>query len=317
MMGFSAKIAKTVFKFAVAAGLVAALVFAVDWRSSWEVARSIDTPVFAGYIAILVLGIAISARKWKVLTDFLGFSFSFRRHFFWYLAGTFVNNFLPSIVGGDTYRAIALGKMNESRASAAASVLLDRYTGLVSMAGLAVVFGAIQFTEVLANPLWLLLFLGALAGVVAQHFFLPGRKWSLFGLVFRLFPKKGERMRAAMERFRDRGIVRMSFLWGALFSFVGVGIANYILFRALGSPIGLFEFLSVIFFINIIAALPVSINNIGVKEWAYYVFFGFLGIAPEVSVTAAIVSRLSQSGLSVFGIPTFFAKNRDSGTIDT
>jgi hypothetical protein len=47
-----------------------------------------------------------------------------------------------------------------------------------------------------------------------------------------------------------------------------------------------------------------------VKEWAYFIFFGYLGILPEVSVTAAIVSRFAQTGLSLIGIPAYFQEKR-------
>jgi uncharacterized protein (TIRG00374 family) len=308
----------TFLKIIVAAILLAVLIVVVDWRTSWEVARSADPFWFIVYIAIVVIGIAISASKWKYLTDFLGFSFSFGKHFRWYIAGTFVNNFLPSVIGGDTYRALALGKRGGSRALSATSVLFDRYTGLVSMAMLAVLFSLFVLPKILINPIWMVFFVGAIFGVLLQIFILPGWRGSILTNLLRVFPKKAMRMKEAIERFRvGSGAMTISFLWGALFSFIGVGVANYVLFRALGVSIGFFEFLSVIFFINIIAAIPVSINNIGVKEWAYYVFFGFLGVAPEVSVTAAILSRFAQMGISLFGIPTFFAQKNEREIISS
>jgi len=301
---------KTITKIGVTVLLVSVLVMNVDWAKSWDIAQSADISLLILYGFLVLLGIIISAYKWKILSDFMQFDFSLGKHFRWYLAGTFVNNFLPSIVGGDTYRALSLGKIEGSRAKAIASVLFDRYSGLIAMAMIAVFFSGLNIMQVIEHPLWLFLFFGATLGVFSQLLMLPGKKWSFFKLFFRFFPKKGERLSHALEDFRSVPLIIQSFSWGAIFAFLGVGIANYILFRALGTPLGLLDFLSVIFFINIISALPVSINNIGVKEWAYYVFFGFLGVAPEISVTAAIMSRLIQMMISFFGVGIFFKKNK-------
>jgi len=307
------KTLKLLIKVAITVALVGLLVVIVDWQRSWEVARSIHIGALGVFATVIVSGILISTYKWKLLAREAGFDFPYFRYVRWYIAGTFVNNFLPSIVGGDTYRALSLGKIDNSRSSAAASVLFDRYTGLVGMAVLACVFALMNIVAVFREPFWLALFIGAIAGVIAQGVALPGRRWSISRLLNIVAPKKGMRLGVALERYGSWPILLRSFGWGMVFAFLGVGIANYILFWALGVEMGLVEFLSVIFFINIISALPLSINNIGLKEWAYFVFFGFLGVAPEVSVTAAIISRLVQMVISLLGITTFFAKKHVVG----
>ncbi len=299
------KYIKTLFKSFVSIGLILVLFHMIDWNESWELIRSVNFGFLALYTCLLIAGIGISSYKWKQLADFLGFTFSFGRYFQWYLAGTFVNNFFPSIVGGDTYRAFSLGKKNDNRGDAIASVLFDRYTGLVSMAILAVLFSLFVLPNVFEHFFWTIVLMGAFVGVVAQVFFLPGKKWSFFALLFAFFPKKAKNIAISMEKFHERTLTIKTFLLGSLFSLIGIGLANFILFRAFGVSFELIDFLSVIFFINIIAAIPLSINNIGVKEWAYFIFFGYLGIAPEISVTVALVSRFIQMIVSLFGVPLF------------
>lgn len=299
------KYIKTLFKTLVSLFLVYVLFRMIDWNESWELVRSVDFGFLFLYTFLLIVGIGISSYKWKQLADFLGFTFSFGRYFQWYLAGTFVNNFFPSIIGGDTYRAFSLGKKNDNRGDAIASVLFDRYTGLVSMAILAVLFSLFVLPNVFEHFFWMIVLGGAFVGVMAQVFFLPGKKWSFFALLFKFFPKKAKNIAVSMEKFHNRALTIKTFLLGSLFSLVGIGLANFILFRAFGVSFELVDFLSVIFFINIISAIPLSINNIGVKEWAYFIFFGYLGIAPEISVTVALVSRFIQMIVSLFGVPLF------------
>jgi uncharacterized membrane protein YbhN (UPF0104 family) len=62
--------------------------------------------------------------------------------------------------------------------------------------------------------------------------------------------------------------------------------------------------------ISILAAVPVSINNIGVKEWAYINFFGYFGVSPAQAVTVAIINRFLQMIISFAAIPSFLKERR-------
>lgn len=94
-------------------------------------------------------------------------------------------------------------------------------------------------------------------------------------------------------------------LWSVLFIFVGVALSNFALFHALGSDIGFIPFLSVIFLVTIISAVPLSINNIGIKEWAYITFFGLVGVSIETAVTVALLSRFLQMLISFIALPQY------------
>jgi hypothetical protein len=60
--------------------------------------------------------------------------------------------------------------------------------------------------------------------------------------------------------------------------------------------------------INIIASIPISINNIGIKEWAYHTFFVFISVDPSVAVTVALSSRFIQMLISFFALPEFLRR---------
>ena len=49
-----------------------------------------------------------------------------------YFAGQFANNFLPTSVGGDAMRVVALGRRTGSYAQASASVFMERLTGFLA-----------------------------------------------------------------------------------------------------------------------------------------------------------------------------------------
>ena len=58
-------------------------------------------------------------------------------------------------------------------------------------------------------------------------------------------------------------------------------------------------------------SLPISISNIGVKEWAYGVLFVLLGVSFEVAVTVAILSRILQTGISLCALPIYLKETSD------
>jgi hypothetical protein len=107
----------------------------------------------------------------------------------------------------------------------------------------------------------------------------------------------------------DSGILIRTIFWAIIFDFIGVALANYVLFLSLGITINVFDYITVIFLISIVSSLPISINNIGVKEWAYVTFFGIFGVDLSLAVTAALLSRFLQMILSFFALP-FYLRNK-------
>jgi hypothetical protein len=97
-------------------------------------------------------------------------------------------------------------------------------------------------------------------------------------------------------------------LWSAFFIFVGLVLSNFTLFHALGSTVGIIPFASVMFLVAIVASIPLSINNIGIKEWAYITFFTLVGVSVETAVTVAILSRFIQMILSFIALPQYLKR---------
>jgi hypothetical protein len=73
------------------------------------------------------------------------------------------------------------------------------------------------------------------------------------------------------------------------------------------------DYMSVIFLISIVSSIPISINNLGVKEWAYIFFFGLFGVELTLAVTVVILSRVVQMLMSFLAVPLYwqFRKNLD------
>lgn len=75
--------------------------------------------------------VAISGLKWGILLRAAGVPVATPRLFQYQWIAEFFNNFLPAQVGGDVMRGYALASDTHRAADAAASVLIDRFIGLM------------------------------------------------------------------------------------------------------------------------------------------------------------------------------------------
>lgn len=299
-------------KLSIGFGLLLWLIEKVNWNIVLEKLRDISPIFIVVYIALQLTGNLISAKKWQVIAEHKHqkLMFTLRDGFFVYLTGAFINNFLPSTLGGDAYRGVWLAQKTDAKAASLSTVVFDRFIGLWTIAILAVFcslplwhyfFTDTAFRITLSSLI--LFLLGDL--FITYAYFQP---W--FHRMLQWLPFQIRRLIQEVIGFTEKGIWAVGSLYALLFAFVGIALSNWTLFHALGSPIRFPVFLSVIFLVTIISSVPLSINNIGIKEWAYVTFFALVGVSIEVAVTAALLSRFIQMLISFIALP-YYIRNKE------
>lgn len=298
---------KFALKLLVSTGFVAWIVYAVKWKEVWHYLTEIKIWGIFAYLIVLLIGFCISSYKWKILAEFKNIKLPFKEFLKLYITGTFINNFMPSFVAGDAYKAYTLGKKDKRYIPAASTILVDRVTGYAGATILAVIFGLLNFKVLWENKILLFIDLGLLVFLASDFIIIWLKKVSLFRrIAIRILPQKIVELIKELGTYNSgSGIIKKAVLYAMLFSLVGLALLNYILFLSMGIKIDPLDYLTVIFITAIISALPISINNIGVKEWSYITFFGFFGISASAVVTVAIVSRLLQMFVSFFALPLY------------
>lgn len=304
---------KFLLKILVSAGFIAWIFFKVNWEEVFAFLVEIKMWQIALFVLAYLLGILISAYKWKILASHKKFNLRLRDCFKYYLTGTFINNFMPSFIGGDTFRAWQIGKDKQNFPEAASTVMMDRVTGFIGATVLVIIFSALNWQVVLENKI---LMLANFLVLLSFFFDIAVAKLKkinyLKNKVKDFLPEKIIRFFRELWGYNNNSNVLLkSIFWGAIFNLIGVALANYILFASLGIKIGLLDYLTVIFLISIVSSIPVSLNNIGIKEWAYMTFFGIFGVSLSAAISVAIISRFIQMLVSFFALPAYLQSRKD------
>jgi len=294
-------------KFTVGVVLLVLLGWLVDWRRTADILLHSDRWFVALAVAVSVLAIVVSTLKWARLIRIACGPVDFRSLFRAYWIGTFFNNYLPSSVGGDVARVFVLAPVAPT-APTAASVLVERLTGVVALAMLSAAClllespGPVHVTV----ALWLLV-TGILGGSLL--IWAGGRRLlttctrmaarSAHSVV-RFFARITQVADAVAGYRRTPGELTVAFLWSLVF-YGTLALFQFTLLRAVGSTIGLAEVMLVAPLIPLISLLPVTANGLGVAEGAFVLFYAQMGVAPDQAFAAALLRRLLTVATAVPG----------------
>jgi glycosyltransferase 2 family protein len=284
-----------IFRIAVAIALTAYILWKADPGTVLRVTAGADWRWIAGAIALLLVDRTLMAYRWMVLLRALTpasrppFSAVLRIFF----VSTFVGTFLPS-VGGDLYRAYSLSRLKVSGVESAASVLMARVLGVMSivMVGLAALLLAPAFAR---NP-WMLLTLtlaslGCLVAAVAV--FSERAASSGQALAGRLSNERARRIAGGMID----SIRRYSHHHGDLVHVLGLSVGvqmvrvvqAWCLGRALGIEAGLVMYFIFIPIVLLIMLLPITVSGLGTSQGAFGWLFGTIGVPAAAAVALSIL----------------------------
>jgi uncharacterized membrane protein YbhN (UPF0104 family) len=126
----------------------------------------------------------------------------------------------------------------------------------------------------------------------------------------RFVPQKIMQLIKEIYSYRKLSILSKSLALGVFFNFLGVGIAIWMLFLDLHVYISFIDYMIAISIISIVSSIPVSIGNIGIKEWSFITFFGIFGVNGEAAISIAIFGRFLQMIVSFFAIPYYLKEKK-------
>lgn len=246
----------------------------------------------AGFTASLLASL-LSALRWHALAAWLGIHAPRRVMILAYWRGVMANTVLPgATLGGDALRALHLQSLGHHIAHAAASVLLDRLSGLwvlvalsLSMTATAQILGLLPLTVLNAPPVFA-------AGLALLVIATPLLLWSLSTAITRWLPVRAIALLNALHA-RPRPLRQYSsqLAWSGsvqLFSIAAFACGGH----AVGLDLPWWQFVIAAGPIFVFAATPVSIGGWGTREAASALVLGAFGAAHETAVACAILYGL-------------------------
>lgn len=261
----------------------------------------------AGWYAVFVL---VSSWRWQILLAARGMRFST-----WYLARVFTISLffcklLPTSIGGDVFR-IAYTAGDGRTADAFSATLLDRLIGFSSLMFLAVVVALGLFASsaqsralelalgnlTLRGPAIIGLLVAGLAALVLLTlvFFSDTAHRAVnrvFGRVRIL--KLGERLDKAFDAVKAYRTAR----WALALSFAtGIAVQATLALSwhataaAIGGTVPVAYYLVFIPLLNVVVNIP-TIGGLGVREWAYVLFFTPAWLTGHLTAELALAAAL-------------------------
>lgn len=272
--------------------------------------RSSSTFVWLGVAGILTLaGMVLATIRWKQVLTALELPSPMGRLFSLTMAGQFVSNVLPTTIGGDVLRVSRLSKDTGRSPDTFASVVLERVTGwlvlpVITLFGLAINPGLRQLgtATIVATGLavaTLALLAGTLFAVSSDRFgsrFAVRDGWRRFAGAIHL----------GLARMRAHPRSAVSVLLAGFAYQIVLVLSAVAAARALGlQPAGLTALLAFFPAVLIVQVLPIGISGLGIREGAFVLFLGPLGVATEEAIALGLLLYLLNLTVSLLGAPAF------------
>jgi hypothetical protein len=308
-------------KIGVSASLLFVLFSRLDAAYLWRLMRGASLGWIAVALALYLAMVVVSTWRWRLLLDAQGVVLRFGGLLNSFLVAVFVNNFLPSNIGGDVVRVRDTARAAGSKTLATAVVLADRGFGVLGLAFVAAIGSTLTARRSAAiGPVGPAVLWGALAAALIGCVLvlaLPERLASLLRPL-RVFHAEWVDQRialitAALVRFRKApgslvvgflGAIVVQALLVAFYAAVAAAIHVVV-------PIGHLAILVPVSFL--VQMMPVSVNGLGVREATFGVYFQGIGLTLESAVALSFIGAAIVMLFSVSGAGAYLARRRTIG----
>ena len=289
----------TIVKVVVSSILLILLITQVKWQAFFAVLTSISLIYLLYPLIAYYVNVGLSVIKWRALLENMAIIDKFGKLFAIYLTGAFYNNFLPSTIGGDGYRFLEMRSNHPGKSEQVfSSILLERGFGYLVLIIVNLVF-AVYFRDLVYTQPWLFIIEIALAGGLALGTLLwlfRDRFANALGQV-RFLNKIFQFLRYL--DIHNPKVVAISFGTSLLFVLIsGVWLAVY--YWSVGANVNWLYAIYVSTVVNIVGAVPITLNGLGVVELLQVQLMGLVGVPVE---TVLVVSLMSRVLLAVFSLP--------------
>lgn len=297
-------------KLAVSGGLLVFFLSRMDLTRFWGALVNADYRYIVLGLFVYLAAQCVSVVRWLVLARPLGISTSFTQLGFYYLIGMFFNLFAPGTVGGDFSRVYYLARHDQAKMQsgsamlhATLSVLMDRAVGMVVLVWLGSL-GLLLFPGYKVPSTISMLTFGIAIGFIVAGLLIP--VWR------RVLPDDGHswvvKLRLVLRCYRLRVDAVGNALLLSLIAHVIQAWMHVVIGWALHLSIP-FSFSIILYpLVGTFAAIPITLNGLGLREGGYIYLLPLVGINGEHAIAFGLLLFVIVALDSLLGGFVFLAR---------
>jgi len=277
-------------KILVSVGLLILLSTQIDLAQTLERLARLKWGPFLGALALYWAGVLVRAYRWGSLLWGLNVKVSWWRLVGLYFVGSFFSLVLPTGLGGDVVRMYEVSRDSQQTGAAISSVLVDRFLGLFVLFAMALLAltGGYEMVGVQIRVLIAVVFIGCLvlAALLLQRTWIEqwGGRLGVGRLLGRI--KVLQKLYESLHLYGSKALLRATAA-SVVFNLLLI-LVNYLLALAVGIDVPLAYYFLFIPIISALLMLP-SIGGLGVRETAYVILFGQVGVDQDHALALALV----------------------------
>ena len=273
-------------------GLVAALAYHIGSGEIVGYLRAVSWEAFAAATLLLATSVFFVTLRWAAILSVLGYPTLWTALIGSVFLGFLFNQLLPTIVGGDIFRALRAKQLGTPLETAIHSVLLDRATGvLVSLIFAAILLPFADFREGRTNLEW---FIFAVAGLAVL---------GLIGLW--ALSRQAEFSTPMLSGLHRRLVTLHQSVWAFARNPMKTGAVFFLAALNQLLPVAATAIFAIeldinvagrdVFISSIATTIPISIAGWGIREGLLVFLFGLEGVHPQPAFAVSVLFGASQT----------------------
>lgn len=286
-----------IIKIAVTAILFLVVFRNIDFKNFAAILENARLEILLAAYVVLWMGHIICIFRWRMLMRPLMPVRSVLSLFGIYCIGLFFNLTFPTVVGGDVVKIYYVGKHSNSYSQSFAATFLDRDIGMLAMMIIACAAIVLHPVAVPGVAVEIIIWSGFAAFILGNIcLFTPRFRRAVAALFLRFklsnLAQKMERVSTAFHVIaKHKAILSVSLTVSFFNQFLAIS-SVWITAKALGVDIPFSYFLIFVPVITLISMIPVSLNGMGLREYAFMSLFSGVGVGPASCIALGLLSSL-------------------------
>jgi len=303
---------KTAVKIGITVAIFVIIASMVDGEALMSIVRQANLGLLL-FVPLMGLPLVVlDSVRWTQVMKGLGRPLSLLVACRYSLVGLFFSNLAPGFIGFDGFRAVQMRRLNVPLPKAVQSVTFDRLSAFASLLVIILIFAPYTLTRI-DNPAFLVvgstvvaLGAGFYFALILLHF---GRDWVTRWLPHALVSRAAEQLTTFVRLFAKPKIAVPILLSGIAVHVYRASVV-FVIAAALSIEMTLMDSIALVPMALLIAMVPISFGDWGVREAVFVVALANIGLTPEEALATSICFGLYRLCTGAMGGLAFLAMKK-------